>query len=110
MSSLWHEDGESGRDREAWCRAIESRKESAFLSLAGEGGTDGCGSDLRDGNGEAIGLEVKELDMEEFLDKDMVEPLDKEAEEVELSSLPSLFLLRRELSLSTAATSYTDIF
>ena len=80
------------------------------LSLAGEGGTDGCGSDLRDGNGEAIGLEVKELDMEEFLDKDMVEPLDKEAEEVELSSLPSLFLLRRELSLSTAATSYTDIF
>ena len=60
------------------------------LSLAGEGGTDGCGSDLRDGNGEAIGLEVRELDMEEFLDKDMVEPLDKEAEEVELSSLPSL--------------------
>ena len=50
------------------------------------------------------------LDMEEFLDKGMVEPLDKEAEEVELSSLPSLFLLRRELSLSTAATSYTDIF
>ena len=80
------------------------------LSLAGEGATDGCGSDLRDGNGEAIGLEVKELDMEEFLDKGMVEPLDKEAEEVELSSLPSLFLLRRELSLSTAATSYTDIF
>ena len=80
------------------------------LSLAGEGATDGCGSDLRDGNGEAIGLEVRELDMEEFLDKDMVEPLDKEAEEVELSSLPSLFLLRRELSLSTAATSYTDIF
>ena len=80
------------------------------LSLAGEGGTDGCGSDLRDGNGEAIGLEVRELDMEEFLDKGMVEPLDKEAEEVELSSLPSLFLLRRELSLSTAATSYTDIF
>ena len=80
------------------------------LSLAGEGGTDGCGSDLRDGNGEAIGLEVRELDMEEFLDKDTVEPLDKEAEEVELSSLPSLFLLRRELSLSTAATSYTDIF
>ena len=80
------------------------------LSLAGEGGTDGCGSDLRDGNGEAIGLEVRELDMEEFLDKDMVEPLDKEGEEVELSSLPSLFFLRRELSLSTAATSYTDIF
>ena len=80
------------------------------LSLAGEGGTDGCGSDLRDGNGEAIGLEVKELDMEEFLDKDMVEPLDNEGEEVELSSLPSLFLLRREFSLSTAATSYTDIF
>ena len=80
------------------------------LSLAGEGATDGCGSDLRDGNGEAIGLEVRELDMEEFLDKGMVEPLDKEGEEVELSSLPSLFLLRRELSLSTAATSYTDIF
>jgi len=98
ISSLWQEEeGESGREREAWCRAIERRNESAFLSLAGEGGTDGCGNDLREGKGEAMGLDVRELAM--------VELLDKEGEEVDPSSLPSRLLLRREFSLSTAATS-----
>jgi len=76
---------------------MDRRNESAFLSLAGEGGTDGCGNDLREGKGDAMGLDVRELAM--------VELLDKEGEEVEPSSLPSRFLLRREFSLSTAATS-----
>ena len=52
---------------------------------------------MREGKGDAMGLEVRELAM--------VELLDKEGEEVDPSSLPSRFLLRREFSLSTAATS-----
>jgi hypothetical protein len=52
---------------------------------------------LREGKGDAIGLDVREIVM--------VELLDKEGEEVEPSSLPSRLLLRREFSLSTAATS-----
>ena len=59
--------------------------------------SDGCGNDLREGKGEAMGLEVRELAM--------VELLDREGEEVDPSSLPSRFLLLREFSLSTAATS-----
>ena len=77
--------------------AAEVDGEDTDLSLAGEGGTDGCGNDLREGKGDAMGLDVRELAM--------VELLDKEGEEVEPSSLPSRFLLRREFSLSTAATS-----
>ena len=56
-------------------------------SLAGEGGTEDCGNDLREGKGDAMGLDVRELAM--------VELLDKEGEEVDPSSLPSRFLLRR---------------
>ena len=67
------------------------------LSLAGEGGTDGCGNEWREGKGDAMGLEVRELAM--------VELVDKKGEEVDPSSLPSRFLLLREFSLSTAATS-----
>ena len=52
---------------------------------------------MREGKGDAMGLDVRELAM--------VELLDKEGEEVEPSSLPSRFLLRREFSRSTAATS-----
>ena len=44
-----------------------------------------------------MGLEVRELAM--------VELVDRKGEEVDPSSLPSRFLLRREFSLSTAATS-----
>ena len=57
--------------------------------------SDGCGNDLREGKGEAMGLEVRELAMVELLDREEVGP----------SSLPSRFLLLREFSLSTAATS-----
>ena len=86
-----------GGDNEFDGHLAEVGGEDTDLSLAGEGGTDGCGNDLRDGKGDAMGLDVRELAM--------VELLDIEGEEVELSSLPSRFLLRREFSLSTAATS-----
>ena len=52
---------------------------------------------MREGKGDAMGLEVRELAM--------VELLDKEGDDVDPSSLPSRLLLRREFSLSTAATS-----
>ena len=52
---------------------------------------------MREGKGEAMGLAVRELAI--------VELLDREGEEVDPSSLPSRFLLLREFSLSTAATS-----